>query len=74
VEVWQTSSLRRLRLGEEKKKKKPQGKDIMVCRIPYRATIIKELFQKKKQKRFSTCPVLALHFEIFNGKRFVLLK
>jgi len=39
VEVWQTSNLRRLRLGEEKKeerrkKKKPQGKNIMVCPIP----------------------------------------
>jgi len=38
VEVWQTSSLRRLRLGEERKKtkrkKKPQGKNIMVCSIP----------------------------------------
>jgi len=32
VEVWQTSNLRRLRLGEEKKKK-PQGKNIMVCPI-----------------------------------------
>ena len=34
----QTSNLRRLRLGEEKKKerkkKKPQGKNIMVCPIP----------------------------------------
>jgi len=33
VEVWQTSNLRRLRLGEEKKeerrRKKPQGKNIM---------------------------------------------
>ena len=35
MEVWQTSSLRRLRLGEEKyrkierRKKKPQGKNIM---------------------------------------------
>jgi len=40
VEVWQTSNLRRLRLGEKKRKKKeerkkkPQGKNIMVCRIP----------------------------------------
>jgi len=37
VQVWQTSNLRRLRLGEEKKeerKKKPQGKNIMVCPIP----------------------------------------
>jgi len=41
VETWQTSNLRRLRLGEEKKeerrrkkKKKPQGKNIMVCPIP----------------------------------------
>jgi len=47
VEVWQTSNLRRLRLGEEneeeennkkkkkkKKKNKRQGKNIMVCRIP----------------------------------------
>jgi len=35
--VWQTSNLRRLRLGEEKnerKKKKPQGKNIMICPIP----------------------------------------
>jgi len=33
VEVWQTSNLR---FGEEKKKKKkPQGKNIMVCPIPY---------------------------------------
>jgi len=34
VEVWQTSNLRRLRLGEEKKidrkKKKPQGKNIRI--------------------------------------------
>jgi len=39
VEVWQTSNLRRLRLGEEqgeeRKKKKQQGKNIMVCPIPY---------------------------------------
>ena len=37
VEVWQTYNLRPLRLGEEKKerKKKPQGKNIMVCPIPY---------------------------------------
>jgi len=43
VEVRQTSSLRRLRLGEEKdrkkerrhKKKKPHGKNIMACPIPY---------------------------------------
>jgi len=37
VEVWQTSNLRLLRLGEEKKerrKKKPRGKYIMVCPIP----------------------------------------
>ena len=38
VEVWQTSTLRRLRLGEEKKerrrKKKPQDENIMVCPIP----------------------------------------
>jgi len=38
VEVWQTSNLRRLRLGEERKKEdrkqKPQGKNIMVCPIP----------------------------------------
>jgi len=35
VEVWQTSNLRRLRLGEEKRKKnKRQGKNIMVCPIP----------------------------------------
>jgi len=39
MEVWQTSNLRWLRLGEEKrkkdrKKKKPQGKNIMVCPIP----------------------------------------
>jgi len=31
VEVWQTSNLRRLRLGEEKerRKKRPKGKNIM---------------------------------------------
>jgi len=41
VEVWQTSNLQRLRLGEERKKeeeeerkKKPQGKNIMVCPMP----------------------------------------
>jgi len=40
VEVWQTSNLRRLRLGKErrkeerKKKKKPHGKNIMVCTLP----------------------------------------
>ena len=34
VEVWQTSNLRRLRLGEEKKKKKLQHENIMVCPIP----------------------------------------
>ena len=41
VEVWQTSNLRRLRLGEEKKKeekkkerkKKPKDENIMVCPI-----------------------------------------
>jgi len=41
VEVWQTSNLRRLRLGEEekqekeegRKKKKPQGKNKMACPI-----------------------------------------
>jgi len=36
VEVWKTSNLRPLRLGEEKKieeRKKPQGKNIMVCPI-----------------------------------------
>jgi len=38
VEVWQTSNLRRLRLGEEKKKEerrknKPQHENIMVCPI-----------------------------------------
>ena len=40
MEVWQTSNLRRLRLGEEKerrkkKKNKRQDKNIMVCPIPY---------------------------------------
>jgi len=40
VEVWQTSNLRRLRLGEESKKerrrkRKPQDENIMVCPIPY---------------------------------------
>jgi len=41
VEVWQTSNLRPLRLGEEKRKKeergkkKPQDENIMVCPIPY---------------------------------------
>ena len=40
MEVWQTSNLRRLRLGEEKKKidrkkKKAHGKNIMACRIPH---------------------------------------
>jgi len=41
VEVWQTSSLRRLRLGEEKKKKekKLQHENILVCPVPYRATV-----------------------------------
>ena len=39
VEVWQTSNLWRLKLGEEKKKKegkknKPQHENIMVCPIP----------------------------------------
>jgi len=38
VEVWQTSNLRRLRLGKEKRtrrrKKKPQDENIMVCPIP----------------------------------------
>jgi len=37
VEVWQTSNLQRLRLGEKKKidrKKKPQGKNTMACPIP----------------------------------------
>ena len=42
VEVWQTSNLRRLRLGEEIKKEerkkerknKPQHENIMVCPIP----------------------------------------
>jgi len=51
VEVWQTSNLRRLRLGEEKKKgkeeeeerkNKPQHENIMVCPILHRATIIKK--------------------------------
>jgi len=44
VEVWQTSNLRRLRLGEEKKidrrKKKPQGKNIMVCPIPVQSRLL----------------------------------
>ena len=39
MEVWQTSDLRQLRLGEEKKerkkKNKPQHENIMVCPIPY---------------------------------------
>jgi len=40
VEVWQTSNLRRLRLGQEnkdkkkKKKKKSKDENIMVCPIP----------------------------------------
>jgi len=36
VEVWQTSNLQRLRLGEEKRKKnnKSQHENIMVCPIP----------------------------------------
>jgi len=34
VEVWQTSNLQPLRLGEEKRKKKPQDENIMVCPIP----------------------------------------
>ena len=35
MEVWQTSNLRRLRLGEERKKKnKRQDENIMVCPIP----------------------------------------
>jgi len=35
VEVWQTSNLRRLRLGEEKRRrKKPQDENIIVCPIP----------------------------------------
>jgi len=33
VDVWQTSSLQRLRLRKEKKKKS-QDENIMVCRIP----------------------------------------
>jgi len=40
MQVWQISNLRRLRLGEEIKKedtykKKPQGKNVMACLIPY---------------------------------------
>jgi len=40
VEVWQTSNLRPLRLGEEKKKEEEerrnlQGRNIIVCPIPY---------------------------------------
>jgi len=46
VEVWQTANLRPLRLREEEKKKerrkKPHGKNIMACPIPYRATIRKK--------------------------------
>jgi len=38
VEVWQTSNLQRLRLGEERKKRrkknKRQDENIMVCPIP----------------------------------------
>ena len=38
MEVWQTSNLQQLRLGEEKRKKeqkkKLQGKNIMACPIP----------------------------------------
>jgi len=36
VEVWETFNLRPLRLGDEKRrrKKKPQGKNIMFCPIP----------------------------------------
>ena len=50
VEVWQTSNLRRLRLGEEikkKKKKKPQHENIMVCSIPY-GDHNKLLYQREK--------------------------
>jgi len=37
VQVWQTSNLRRLRLGEEKeeeKEEKPQDENNLVCPIP----------------------------------------
>ena len=45
VEVWQTSNLRQLRLDKEKRrKKKPQGKNITVCPIFHRATIINSSF------------------------------
>jgi len=42
VEVWQTSNLWPLRLGEEKEiedRKKPQGKNIMACPITSTSTM-----------------------------------
>jgi len=55
MEVWQTSNLRRLRLGEEikkierRRKNKRQDENIMVCPI-HRATIKKERKKERKKK------------------------
>jgi len=52
VEVWQTSNLRRLRLGEEKKKKKknkPQHEIYMVS-LFHRATIKEPKMYKLERK------------------------
>jgi len=52
VEVWKTSNVRPLRIGEEKKKdnlrkikrkKKPQDENIMACPIPYRTAMKKKI-------------------------------
>jgi len=52
--VWQTSNLQRLRLGEDRKKeerkKKSQGKNIMVCPIPYGDHNNCHVFGKDKHK------------------------
>jgi len=55
VEVWQTSNLRRLRLGEEKKKerkkKKPQGKNIMS------ASATQGSHNKRQDGNIMACPI-----------------
>ena len=67
MEVWQTSSLRRLRLGEEKKdedrrQKKPQGKNIWPA-LFHRVAIIKFIKFKPIIKFKKSSNVTTMHAE-----------